>query len=108
MPKTRPSIPLNDGVLSTLKAGVEVSCELPRVNARRLPVLLVYGNIGVSQADSRHDGVPPPAWRHRPTNRSVINGKTKDHGDVLQRHRGLPTRKVEHVGLWTPPVHKCR
>jgi hypothetical protein len=40
MPKTRPSIPLNDGVLSILRTGVEVSCEPPGVNARRLLVLL--------------------------------------------------------------------
>jgi hypothetical protein len=46
MPKTRPSIPLNDGVLSTPRARVEVSCEPPRVNDHRLIVLLVCGNVG--------------------------------------------------------------
>jgi hypothetical protein len=46
MLKTRPSIPLNDGVLSILRAGVKVSCELPGVDVHRLPVLLVHGNVG--------------------------------------------------------------
>jgi hypothetical protein len=68
MPTTRPSIPLNDDVLKTLRAGVEVSCELPGVDACRLPILLVHGNVGGSQADSSLDEVPPPAWSHRPTN----------------------------------------
>jgi hypothetical protein len=107
MPKTRSSIPLNDGILSTLRPGVEVSCEPPRVNARRLLVLLVCGNIGRSHTDSSPDRVPPPTWRQCPTNRRVIDGKTKDHDDILQRHCGLPTRKVEHVYLRTSPVHKC-
>jgi hypothetical protein len=108
MPKTRPSIPLNDGVLSTFRAGVKISCEPPSVNAHHLLVLLVCGNIEGSQADSSPDRVPPPAWVHRPTNRCAINGKTKDHDDILQHHRGLSTRKVEHVGLYTPPVVMCR
>jgi hypothetical protein len=107
MPKTRSTIPLNDGVFSTLWAGVKVSCEPPRVNAHRLLVLLVCGNVGGSHADSSPDGVPPPAWRHHPTNRRAVDGKTKDHGDVLQCHCGLPTRKVECVGLRTPLIHKC-
>jgi hypothetical protein len=106
MPKTRPSIPLNDGVLSTLRAGVEVSCEPPGVDARQLLVLLVCGKVGGSNADSFPDTVPPTTWRHRPTDRSVIDGKTNDHADILQHHRGLMTRKVECVGLRTPLVHK--
>jgi hypothetical protein len=69
MPKIRSSIPLNDSVLSTLRVGVELNYEPLRVNAHRLPILLVYGNVRGSQADSSPDGVPPPAWRHRPTNR---------------------------------------
>jgi hypothetical protein len=81
MPKTRPSIPLNDGVLSILRTGVEVSCEPPGVNARRLLVLL--GTSGGSKADSSPDGVPPPAWRHHLRNRHAVNGETKDHGDIL-------------------------
>jgi hypothetical protein len=106
MPKTRPSIPLNDGVLSTLRAGVEVSCEPPGVDARQLLVLLVCGKVGGSNADSFPDTVPPTTWRHRPTDRSVIDGKTNDHAGVLQHHRGLATRKVERVGLRMPLVHK--
>jgi hypothetical protein len=78
------------------------------VNAHRLPVLLVCMNVGGSQADRSHDGVPPLGWRHCPRNRCAVDGKTEDHGDVLQRHHGLPTRKVECVGLQTPPVYKCR
>jgi hypothetical protein len=108
MSKTRPSIPLNDGVLSILRTGVKVSCEPPGVNAHRLLVLLVWGNVGESKVDSSPNGVPPPAWRHRPRNRRVVDGETKDHSNVLQCHRGLPTWKVERVGLRTPPVHKCR
>jgi hypothetical protein len=107
MPKTTSSIPLNDGVLSTPWAGVEVSCEPPKVNARRLPILLVYRNVRGSHADSSPDGVRSLAWRDHPTNQHAVDGKTKDHGNVLQHHRGLPTWKVEHVDLWTPPVHKC-
>jgi hypothetical protein len=34
MLKTRLSIPLNDGILSTLQAGVEVRCEPPGVDAQ--------------------------------------------------------------------------
>jgi hypothetical protein len=108
MTMTRPSIPLNDGILSTLREGVKVSCEPPGVDARRLPVLLVCGNIRGLQANSSPDEVPPPAWSHRPRNRTAIDGKTKDHGDILQRHRGLATRKVKRVGLRMPPVDKCR
>jgi hypothetical protein len=107
MPKTKLSIPLNDGLLSILRAGVEVSYEPPGVNTRRLLVLLVYRNVGGSKADSSPDGVPPPVWRHRPRNWHAVDGETKDHGDILQHHRGLPTQKVERVGLHTPPVHKC-
>jgi hypothetical protein len=106
--KTRPSIPLNDGVLSILQTGVEVRHEPPRVNTHHLFVLLVCGNVRGSKAGSSPNGVPPPAWRHRPRNWCVVDRKTKDHGDILQHHRGLPTRKVEHVGLRTPLVHKRR
>jgi hypothetical protein len=107
MPKTRPSIPLNDGVLSILQTGVEVSYEPPGVNACHLLVLLVCRNVKGLKVDSSPDGVPPPAWRHRPRNRCAVDGETKDHGDVLQCHCGLPTRKVERVGLRMPLVHKC-
>jgi hypothetical protein len=37
----------------------------------------------------------------------VVNGKAKDHGDILKHHRGLAAQMVEHVGLRTPPVDKC-
>jgi hypothetical protein len=87
---------------------VEVSCEPPGVHARRLLFLLIREDVGGSNADSLSNGVPPPGGRHQPTNRSAVNGKTNDHGDILQRHHGLATRKVESVGLQTPPVHKCR
>jgi hypothetical protein len=109
MPNTRPNIPLNDCVLSTLRAGVEVRSKPPGVHTCHHLVLLIHGNVegGGVKADSLSDGVPPPDGRHLPTNRSDIGGKTKDHGDVLQRHHGLATRKVERVGLQTPPVHKC-
>jgi hypothetical protein len=107
MPKTRPSIPLNDGVLSILRTGVKVSGEPSGVNAHCLLVLLVYGDIVGSKADSSPDGVPPPAWRHRPRNRRAIDGEAKDHGNIVQCHCGLPTRKVERVDLWMPLVHKC-
>jgi hypothetical protein len=59
MTKTRSSRPLNDGVLNILRAGVEVSCEPPRVDDHRLPVLLVRRNVKGSQADSSPDEVPP-------------------------------------------------
>jgi hypothetical protein len=77
------------------------------VSARRLPVLLVCRNIRGSQADSCRDRVPPPSWRHRPRNWCAVDGKTDDHGDVLQHHHDLPTQKVERVGLQTPSVYKC-
>jgi hypothetical protein len=99
MSKTRPSITLNDSVLSTLRAGVEVSCEPHGVDPLRLLVLLVCGNIKWSNADSSLDGVPPPIWKHRATNQSAVDEKTNDHDDVLQRHRGLITRKVERVDI---------
>jgi hypothetical protein len=89
MSKTRPSITLNDSVLSTLWAGVEVSCEPHGVDPLRLR----------SNADSSLDGVPPPIWKHRATNRSAVDGKTNDHDDVLQRHHGLVTRKMERMDL---------
>jgi hypothetical protein len=46
MPNTRPNIPLNDRVLSTLQTGVEVSCEPPGVHTHRLPVLLIHRDVG--------------------------------------------------------------
>jgi hypothetical protein len=107
MSKTRLIIPLNDYVLRTLWAGVEVSCEPPEVHTHRLLVLLICRNIGGLNVDSFSDRVPSLGRRHRPTNRSVVDGKTKDHGDVLQHHCGHATRKVQHVGLWMPLVHKC-
>jgi hypothetical protein len=55
MPKTRPSVPLNDSVLSILRIGVKVSYEPTGVDAQRLLVLLVYGNVEGSNADSRPD-----------------------------------------------------
>jgi hypothetical protein len=108
MPKTRPSIPLNDGILNILRARVEVTCEPPGVNAHCLLALLVCENVGGSHNDCSRNGVPPPAWRHHPRNWRAVDGKTKDHGEVLYTHRGLPTQKVECVGLWMPPVYKCR
>jgi hypothetical protein len=86
MPNTGPNITLNDRVLSTLWIGVEVSREPLRVHARHLSILLICGDVGgggSSKANSLSDGVPPPSRRHHPTNRSVIDGKTKDHGDIL-------------------------
>jgi hypothetical protein len=65
------------------------------------------GMSGGSQVDSSPDKVPPSAWSHRPTNWTAVDGKTNVHGDVLQCHRGLATRKVKRVGLQTPPVDKC-
>jgi hypothetical protein len=52
MPKRRPTIPLNDDVLSILQTGVEVSCEPPGVNTHHLLVLLVCGNVEGSKANS--------------------------------------------------------
>jgi hypothetical protein len=72
----------------------------------RLLVLLIPWDVGSSKANGLRDGVPQPGRRHHPTNRSAVNGKTKDHGDVLQRHHDLARRKVERVGLRTPPVHE--
>jgi hypothetical protein len=46
MPKIRSRIPLNDGILNTLRPGVEVSYEPTGVNVHRLIVLLVCGNVG--------------------------------------------------------------
>jgi hypothetical protein len=46
MSNTRPNIPLNDGVLCTLRAGVEVSCEPPGVHTRHLPILLMPWDVG--------------------------------------------------------------
>jgi hypothetical protein len=74
MPKTRLSIPLNDGVLSILRIGVKLSCEPPRVNAHHLIVLLFCGNIEGSKTNSSPDRVPPPSWRHRPRNWRAIDG----------------------------------
>jgi hypothetical protein len=42
---SRPNIPLNDCVLSTLWAGVEVSSEPPIVHARRHPVILIWCDV---------------------------------------------------------------
>jgi hypothetical protein len=108
MSNTRPNVHLNDCVLSTIRAGVEVSCEPPGVHAHHLPILLIRWDIGGSKANRLSDGVPPPGRRHHPTNRSAIDGKTKDHGNILQHHRALARQKVERVGLWMPPVHECR
>jgi hypothetical protein len=105
---TRPNIPLKDYVLSTLWAGVEVTGEPPGVHARHLLVLLIWCDVRGSKANRMSDGVPPLGRRHHPTNRSAIDGKTKDHGDVLQHHRDLTRRKVECMGLGTPPVHDRR
>jgi hypothetical protein len=77
MPLTRPSIPLNDGVLSTLRAGAKVRCEPPRVNTRHLPLLLVHRNIKGLQANSSPDGVPPPIWSHRGVNRWPSMGRPR-------------------------------
>jgi hypothetical protein len=91
MPNTRPNIPPNDCVQSTLWVGVEVRCEPPGVHSHHLLVLLIRGDVSGSNADILSNGVPPPGGRHEPTNRSAVDGKTKDHGDVLQRHHGLAT-----------------
>jgi hypothetical protein len=107
MSNTRPNIHLNDDVLSTLRAGAKVSCEPPGVHAHRPPVLLIPWVVGGSKANRLSNGVPPPGRRHHPTNRSAVDGKTKDHDEVLQRHRDHPRRKVEHVGPRTPLVHEC-
>jgi hypothetical protein len=48
MPNTRPNIPLNDRVLSTLSTGVEVSCEPPGVHICRLPILVIRRDVGGS------------------------------------------------------------
>jgi hypothetical protein len=59
MPKTRLIIPMNDYTLITLRVGVEVSCEPPRVHGHRLLVLLIYGDVGGgggSNVDSFFDG----------------------------------------------------
>jgi hypothetical protein len=45
MPNIRQNIPLNDCVLSTLREGVEVSCEPPVVHARRILILLICGDV---------------------------------------------------------------
>jgi hypothetical protein len=76
------------------------------MHACRLLVLLIPWDVGRSKANGLRDGVPQPGRRHHPTNRSAVNGKTKDHGDILQRHHDLARRKVERVGLRTPPVHE--
>jgi hypothetical protein len=107
MHKKRVSVPLNHCVLSALQAGVKVSCEPTRVDTRRLLVHLVCRHVGGSNAGSSPDNVPPPPWRHWPTNQSVVNGKTKDHGDILKHHRGIAAHKVERVGLQTSLVHLC-
>jgi hypothetical protein len=70
-------------------------------------VLLIPWDVGGSKSNGLSDEVPLPSRRHHPQNRSAIYGKTKDLGDVLQRHRDLTRWKVERVGLWTPPVHEC-
>jgi hypothetical protein len=77
------------------------------VHARRLLVLLIREHVRGSNADSLSYRVLPPGGRHHPTNRSDVDGKTKDHDDIMRRHCSLATRKVERVRLWTPPVHKC-
>jgi hypothetical protein len=107
MPNTRPNIPLNVCILSTLRACVQVSCEPPGVNAHHFLVLLIHGDVrggGQMPIASTMVSLHPV---HQLRNRSSVDGKTKDHGDILQYHRGLATRKVECVGLWTPLVHKC-
>jgi hypothetical protein len=106
MSNTRPNIPLNDSIISTLWAVAEVSCEPLRVHARCLSVLLIQCNIRGSKANCLSDRVSPLDRSHHPTDWSAVDGKTKDHGDVLQRHRDLARWKVECVGLRTPPVHE--
>jgi hypothetical protein len=117
VPKPSPSVPLNDTDVSILRVGLEVSCTRTRVDAQRLslhpagdivPQIGSMSGVGVGvNVDSSHDAIPPPSWRHRPTNRGAINEHTQDHGDILKRRRGLTARQVKHVGLWMPPVHKC-
>jgi hypothetical protein len=84
-----------------------VSCEPPGMHACRLLVLLTPWDIRGSKANGLFDGVPLPGRRHHLTNRSVVDGKTKDHGDIQQHHRDLTRWKVEPVGLRMPPVHEC-
>jgi hypothetical protein len=97
MSNTRPNIPLNDCILSTLWAGVEVSCEPLGVHACHLPVLLIPWDVRGSKANHLSDGVPPPDKRRHPTNRSAVDRKTKDHDNILQRHHNLARWKVERV-----------
>jgi hypothetical protein len=52
MPNTRQNIPLNNCVLITLWAGVEVSSEPPGVHAHRLLFLLIRVHIEGSSADA--------------------------------------------------------
>jgi hypothetical protein len=85
-----------------------VSGEPPRVHTHRLHVILIRCNVRGSKANRMSDGVPPPDRRHHPTNQSAVDGKTKDHDDVLQRHRDLARRKVERVGLQMPLIHEHR
>jgi hypothetical protein len=85
-----------------------VSGQPPGVHARHLPVLLIQCDGRGPKANRLSDGVPPLGRRHHPTNRSVVDGKTKDHDDILQHHRDLARWKVERVGLRMPPVHERR
>jgi hypothetical protein len=96
MPNTKQSIHLNNCVLSTLRAGVEVSFEPPGVHVCGLLVLLILGHVGGggSNANGLSDRVPPPGGRHHPTNRSAVIEKTKDHDDIVHHHHSLATRKV--------------
>jgi hypothetical protein len=95
MPNTKQSIHLNNCVLSTLRAGVEVSFEPPGVHVCGLLVLLILGHVGGgSNANGLSDRVPPPGGRHHPTNRSAVIEKTKDHDEIVHHHHSLATRKV--------------
>jgi hypothetical protein len=78
------------------------------VHVCRLPILLIRCDVGGSKANRLSDRLPPPGGRHHPTNRRAIDGKTKDHGDVLQCHCDLVRWKVDCVGLRAPPVHERR
>jgi hypothetical protein len=106
---TRPNIPLNDGILSTLRASIEVSCEPPGIHVRHLPVLLIPWDVGGggSKANRLSDGVPPPGRRHHPTNRSVVDGKTKDHCDLggWKVERGT-CGPPDATGPWVPSTRR--
>jgi hypothetical protein len=97
MSNTRQNIPLNDCILNTLRAGVEVSCEPPGVHVRCLLVLLIHGDVRGSNVDSLPDRVPPPGGKQHLTNGSAVDGKTKDQGGILQLCASRPSWYVSVI-----------